>query len=108
MILNWTQDEFVDLQISLTEDGNPATLKEGEMIQLVSKVRTDEGAILLDVSTGKCDEEGKPCILIDLAELKVKPGKYRFEINLITAEGKTQNIIKNNDGVLNISTKESF
>lgn len=108
MILEWIEDEYVDLRIKLMNDGNPSCLKEGEKLELVSKIRTSDGACLLHTITAVSDEDGKAWMYADLAELKAKPGKYRFEMNLITAENKKQNLIKNSDGILIISPKEKM
>ncbi|MBO5410037.1 MAG: hypothetical protein J6A60_02130 [Clostridia bacterium] len=108
MILEFIENEFVDLRVSLMDDGSPAELKDGEKLQFVSKIRTENGAHLLNVISTLNDVDGKTWFYFDLAELKAKPGKYRFEINLLTADGKSQNVIKNSDGVLIISPKEKM
>lgn len=105
MIIEIVQDDFLDMRINLTNEGRSMALPEGYKIEFAGSVLTDSGKTMIHGISRNTDMDGRVVISINLKELNVSPGRYRFELNLITDEDRKVCIIPERDNELIVLKK---
>ena len=117
MIIKAVQDDYLELRIRLTDSdsGEEISLNLGDMIEFKCSVRTSAYAEDDDEQIGKSlirlygtqrDIDGNIFLKLNLEDFHVIPGIYRFELNLVRADGTKTCLLPLKSNELIISEKE--
>lgn len=118
MIIKIVQDDYIELRIRLSEDGERVSLSDGQMLEFRAAVRTNEYPADDDGVKGRTvisvksipdyeDEEGKYPIKINTADYHVVPGVYSWELNLVRPDGTKTCLLPKDNNELIIRQKEA-
>ena len=115
MIIKIVEDDYIELRIKLSDDGEEVGLPDGNWIEFKSMVRTREYSDDTDGAKGKTlisvkaptipDGEGKYVIPISTADYHIVPGVYEWELNLVKSDGKKTCLLPKDNNELIIREK---
>ena len=110
MIIKIVQDDYIELRIKISDDGERISLTDGNMLEFKSMVRTRaypedndsaKGKTLISVKSATVDAEGKYVMSISTADYHIIPGRYSWELNLVRPDGnKTCLLPKDNNELI--------
>lgn len=108
LILKTVKNNLLDIRAKLTEDGTIIALAEGEKLEFAAEIRTKtvidddetDGIKEVVIESNQYDADGRIVFQTDLAEVNACPGTYRFEINIILANGRRYNLSPKEDNML--------
>ena len=116
VIIKIVQDDYIELRIKITDDGEPIMPADGEKIEFKSNVSTNRYAEDADGASGKTqiceqsdtvDAENRIVIKLNTAKFHIVPGRYHWELNLVKEDGTKTCLLPRDNNELIVMKREA-